>query len=180
VSTIGMLLSRHHRALLLAGIATVVAAVAGLSAVFLGDNRTGGSLDAVETAAQLESEPKQDLRPSLDCAFRPFNHNSGTAYYYFDVVISEGAAPQFHERAVVFGDGSRRAFEGDQRPLWDYTIDADGNSTITSMDGETRILLYGLKLGLPGIYPVEAGIRSTVLLNLGGECRQTNLMASAH
>lgn len=53
--------------------------------------------------------------------------------------------------------------------------DVDGTPTITSPDGATRILLYGLKLGTDGVLLIEAGIRSNAYRNLGGECRQTNL-----
>src|SRR4029079_15110396 len=38
----------------------------------------------------------------------------------------------------------------------------------------------GLKLGTAGILSIEAGIRSKVYRNLGGECRQTNLAGGAH
>ena len=50
--------------------------------------------------------------------------------------------------------------------------------SFTSSDGATRIVLYGLKLGAAGVFPVEAGIRSNVYRNLGGECRQSNLGGS--
>ena len=36
-------------------------------------------------------------------------------------------------------------------------LDGDGKPTITSSDGATRIVLYGLKLGVAGVLPVEAG-----------------------
>ena len=61
---------------------------------------------------------------------------------------------------------------------WTYGLDGDGKPMLTSSDGATRIVLYGLKLGAAGVFPVEAGIRSNVYRNLGGECRQSNLGGS--
>ncbi len=72
-------------------------------------------------------------------------------------------------------DGTRTNFDGDDRPAWTDGLDGDGKPTIISADGATRIVLYGLKLGVAGVLPVEAGIRSNEYRNLGGECRQTNL-----
>ncbi|MDH4982150.1 hypothetical protein [Hyphomicrobium sp. D-2] len=152
----------------------MAAAFVGIAALSLSDNPATTELD---TAAQAGREPAAtELRPSLDCAFRPANHNS--IYFYFDVAMNEGAEPRFFERAVVFGDGSRRAYEGDDRPVWNYSVDADGNATIASQSDETRIILYGLRMDIAGVWPVEAGIRSPVFFNLGGECRQANLVSA--
>lgn len=156
-------------------IATAVLAILiGGTALLLFDYPATTTLS---TAAQNDSKPlEKELRPSLDCAFRPAKHNS--VYFYFDVEVAEGAEPRFFERAIVLGDGSRTSYEGDDRPVWSYAIDADGNATITSQHDGTRILLYGLKMGAPGIWPIEAGIRSPVFYNLGGECRQANLVSA--
>lgn len=95
--------------------------------------------------------------------------------FYFDVDLSTPDQPRFYERAIVTGDGKRTNFTGNDRPAWGYALDADGKPTITSQDGANRIVLYGLKLGAAGTWPLEAGIRSNEYRNLGGECRQTNL-----
>jgi hypothetical protein len=79
---------------------------------------------------------------------------------------------------MLLADGTRKYFTANDRPAWTYGLDGDGKPTITSSDGATRIVLYGLKLGTAGVVPVEAGIRSNVYRDLGGECRQTNLGAA--
>lgn len=128
--------------------------------------------DTAETARQ---PPVSRLPPSLDCAFTAFMHSSTAIYFYFDVAISEGGSPRFYERAFVSVDGGRQAYAEDDRPEWTYGIDGDGRAGITSPDDATHIVLYDLKLGAPGIRTVEAGVRSNVFRNLGGQCRQTNL-----
>ncbi|WP_291171716.1 hypothetical protein [Hyphomicrobium sp.] len=130
--------------------------------------------------AKLPQQPSESLRPSLDCGFQAFMHSSTAVYFYFDVVLPEGETPRFYERAFVSADGARTTFDGDHRPIWTYGLDGDAKPTITSSDGATRIVLYGLKLGSPGILPIEAGMRSNVYRNLGGTCRQTNLGGSGH
>ncbi len=99
---------------------------------------------------------------------------------YFDVALAMGEQPRFFERAIASADQHRKNFDCDQRPTWTYSLDADGKPTIISSDAATRIVLYGLKLGVAGVLPVEAGIRSNEYRNLGGECRQTNLVGSDH
>ncbi len=159
--------------LMLAGIAAVV--LAGFVAVHLAGQP---SAPPTEAAEEPQAPSEQSLPPSLDCAFHNFTRTSAVVSFYFDVVLPKGETPRFYERAVVSGDGTRTSFAGDDRPAWTYSLDADGKPTITSSDGATRIVLYGLKLGAAGVLPVEAGIRSNVYRNLGGECRQTNLGGS--
>lgn len=130
------------------------------------------SKQAAETSRQ---PPVESLPPSLDCGFNAFMHNTTAVYFYFDVAVSEGETPRFYERAFVSADGNRQAYQGNDRPVWVFSLDADSYPTIASPDGVTRIVLYGLKLGAPGIREVEAGVRSIALRNLGGKCRQTNL-----
>ncbi|WP_195930353.1 hypothetical protein [Hyphomicrobium album] len=156
--------------LMLAGIAAVV--LAGFVAVHLAGQPSAPPQEAAE-AAQAPSE--ESLPPSLDCAFHNFTRTSAVVSFYFDVALPKGETPRFYERAILLADGTRSNFAGDDRPAWTYGLDADGKPTITSPDGAVRIVLYGLKLGVAGILPLEAGIRSNVYRNLGGECRQTNL-----
>ena len=131
--------------------------------------------------AEVSQEPAEEsLPPSLDCAFHNFTRTAAVVSFYFDVALAKGEQPRFFERAIVSADGTRKNFDGDQRPTWTYSLDGDGKPTIISLDGATRIVLYGLKLGVAGVLPVEAGIRSNEYRNLGGECRQTNLVGSDH
>ena len=161
--------SRLFAILVLAGIA-----VAGLVVVavvhFAGDQAPPPQNDV----ATVEP-PVADLPPSLDCAFHDMMRTHAVVSFYFDVDVVKDQTPRFFERAIVARDGTRTNFEGDGRPVWTYGFNEDRKPMITSSDGATRILLYGLKLGAAGILPVEAGIRSNVYGNLGGECRQTNL-----
>jgi len=113
--------------------------------------------------------------PSLDCAFNAVMHSSAVIYFYFDVAVSDDELPRFYERAFVSADGTRRTYDGDQRPSWTYDLDGTGQPTITAPDGATQIIIYGLKLGTSGEMSVEAGLRSQVFRNMGGVCRQTNL-----
>lgn len=125
---------------------------------------------------EARQKPSEDiLPPSLDCSFTAFMHSSTAVYFYFDTGFSKGETPRFYQRAVVLAEGERTTFEGDDRPLWGYGVNEDGEQTITSPDGATRIVLYGLTLGSPGVFPIEAGLRSNEFRNLGGQCRQTNL-----
>lgn len=152
------------------GVAT--AALAGLVVFQVLEPR---SKPAKAQTESTQTEPEEKLPPSIDCAFRPFMHTSAGVYFYFDVAVSKGEAPRFYQRALVSADGSRTSFAGNDRPVWTYSLDGDGKQVITSPDAATRIVLYGMKLGTPGILNIEAGIRSNVYRNLGGECRQTNL-----
>lgn len=128
-----------------------------------------------KTAEKRLQPPVDSLPPSLDCAFNAFMHSSTAINFYFDVTMPEGAPPLFLERAFVAADGDRQVYEDNDRPVWTYGRDGDNQPTITSPDGATTIVLYGLKLGLSGVGKVEAGVRSSVFRNLGGQCRQTNL-----
>jgi hypothetical protein len=133
----------------------------------------------LQEAADVPQEPSaESLPPSLDCAFHNFTRTAAVVSFYFDVELAKGEQPRFYERAVISADGKRTNFAGEHRPAWTYGLDGDGKPMLTSSDGATRIVLYGLKLGAAGVFPVEAGIRSNVYRNLGGECRQTNLGGS--
>lgn len=158
--------------LTLAGITAAV--VASLAAILM--FVSGGSSTPPKQVVRKEPST-ESLPPSLDCAFHDFTRGRVVVSLYFDVALSKGETPRFHERAIVSADGTRTAFEGDERPAWTYSLDEDGQQVITSPDGATRVVLYGLKLGTSGISTIEAGVRSNEYRNLGGECRQTNLRA---
>jgi hypothetical protein len=164
---------------------SVVLMAAGILAVvlmsFVAVHLAGQPSAPLKEAAEVPQEPSEEsLPPSLDCAFHNFTRTAAVVSYYFDVALPKGEQPRFFERAIVSADGTRTNFAGDHRPTWTYSLDGDGKPTITSSDGATRIVLYGLKLGVAGVLNVEAGIRSNVYRNLGGECRQTNLGGSDH
>ena len=158
--------------LALAGIAAAVA-VSIISVQLIG--RDAAPRPAQATAEAPTEPTEESLPPSLDCAFHDFMRTRAVVSFYFDVDLSTPDQPRFYERAIVTGDGKRTNFTGNDRPAWGYALDADGKPTITSQDGANRIVLYGLKLGAAGTWPLEAGIRSNEYRNLGGECRQTNL-----
>jgi hypothetical protein len=159
--------------LLLAGIA------AAILASFVPMGWVGQTSEPAQVAEDVSpGPPEEDLRPSLDCAFRNFTRTAAVVSFYFDVELQKGEEPRFYERAILLADGKRQDFAGRDRPVWIYGLDPDGKPQIISADSATRIVLYGLKLGTAGVLPVEAGIRSNVYRNLGGECRQTNLGAS--
>jgi len=161
---------------------SVILAVAGIAAAalvgFVAVRWAGQPSAPPQVAAEARQEPTEEsLPPSLDCAFHNFTRTAAVVSFYFDVELPNGAQPRFHERAIVLADGTRTNFAGNDRPAWTYS---DGKPTITSPDRAARIVLYGLKLGVAGVLAVEAGIRSNVYRNLGGECRQTNLGGSDH
>ena len=164
---------------------SVILTVAALAAVvlmsFVAVHLAGQPTALPKETAEVSPEPTaESLPPSLDCAFHNFTRTAAVVSFYFDVALPKGEQPRFYERAIVLADGTRTNFAGNDRPAWTYGLDGDGKPTITSSDGATRIVLYGLKLGVAGTLPVEAGIRSNVYRNLGGECRQTNLVGSDH
>lgn len=161
------------RTMILTATGVAVALLTGFLALQWFDRKP--AVPAKRAVAQPQQPPVSSLPPSLDCAFTAFMHSSTAIYFYFDVAVSNGAGPRFYERAFVSGDGVRQTYEGDQRPEWTYGIDEDSKPRIISPDGATHIVLYTLKLGSPGISTVEAGLRSNVFRNLGGQCRQTNL-----
>lgn len=159
---------------------SVMLMVAGTAAVLLigllvAYSSARPSAPSTKTAEARQTPSEAVLPPSLDCSFTAFMHSSTAVYFYFDASLSRAETPRFHQRAVVSAEGERTTFDGDDRPLWGYGLNEDGEPTITSPDGATRIVLYGLKLGSPGVFPIEAGLRSNEFRNLGGQCRQTNL-----
>ena len=161
----------------------VILVLAGIAAAVLASrvamHWAGHAPSHPNMAADVPQEPSEDsLPPSLDCAFHNFTRTGTVVSFYFDVALPKGEAPRFYQRAVVSTDGTRTNFAGEHRPAWTYGLDSDGKPAITSPDSDTRIVLYGLKLGTPGVLSLEAGIRSNVYRNLGGECRQTNLGGS--
>jgi hypothetical protein len=160
--------------------AAAIAAVVLMS--FVAVHLAGQPPAPLKETAEVPQEPTEaSLPPSLDCAFHNFTRTAAVVSFYFDVALPKGEQqPRFYERAVVSADGTRTNYAGDHRPTWTYSLDGDGKPTIISSDGATRIVLYGLKLGVAGVLPVEAGIRSNEYRNLGGECRQTNLGGSDH
>lgn len=161
---------KRYVILIVAGITTaVVASLAAILMLF----PSGSSTSPKQV---VRNEPAtESLTPSLDCAFHDFTRGRVVVSFYFDVALPKDENPRFHERAIVSADGTRTAFEGDERPAWTYSLDDDGQQVITSPDGATRVVLYGLKLGVSGVSTIEAGVRSNEYRNLGGECRQTNL-----
>lgn len=168
---------RHRpsgRTIFLALVGIAVAGLAGFGAMHFAGAPTS---PAVEDTHEPEMPADHTLAPSLDCAFHDMMRTHAVVSYYFDVDVRENDASRFYERAIVAENGTRTNFSGDRRPIWTYGLDGDGKPMITSPDGTERIVLYGLKLGTAGIWPVEAGIRSNRYRNLGGECRQTNLAA---
>jgi hypothetical protein len=164
---------------------SVILMVAGIAAAvlvgFVAVRWAGQPSAPPQEAAAAPQEPTEEsLPPSLDCAFHNFTRTAAVVSFYFDVELPKGEQPLFYERAILLADGTRTNFAGNDRPVWTYSLDGDGKPTITSPDRAARIVLYGLKLGTAGVLPVEAGIRSNVYRNLGGECRQTNLGGSDH
>ncbi len=117
----------------------------------------------------------EKLEPSLNCAFYDFMHAHIIVGFDFAVALAKGAPPRFEERAEGTGEGPKATFDSDHRPIWTYDNDEDGTPMITSPDGATRIVLYGIKLDTGGVVFSEAGVRSNEYRNLGGECRQVNL-----
>lgn len=155
-------------------------AAAGIATVLLGGSVAAYLCRQPSAPAQKPPEvattkPNDALPPSLDCSFTAFMHSSTAVFFYFDVEVPKGEPPRFFQRAFVSADGVRQNYEPAERPAWTYALDGDGRPMITSADGATHIVLYDLKLGASGSLPVEAGIRSNVFRNLGGQCRQTNL-----
>lgn len=139
---------------------------------FVGSRFSAPPANAPKTAG-TSSEPT--ALPTLDCAFHDFMRKHAVVSFYFDVSRKAGEQPRFFERALVLADGGATAFDGGERPEWSYALDSDGTPTLAAPDGETTIMLYGLKLGAPGDVLLESGIRSIAWRNLGGQCRQSNL-----
>jgi hypothetical protein len=145
-------------------------------AVVIATRLTGTSSAPAKTQAPAQEPVHHEDRPaSLDCAFHDFMRTHAVVSFYFDVALAKGLPPRFLERTILLADGTRKTFAGSNRPEWNYALDEDGKPTITSPDAATRIVLFGLKLGTPGVLSLEAGVRSNEYRNLGGECRQTNL-----
>lgn len=124
-----------------------------------------------------QSQVKQSP-PALYCVFYDFTHATVVVGFDFAVTLAKGEPPRFDERAEAARDGTRKTFEDNQRPNWTYVIDEDGAPMITSPDGATRIVLYGLKPEAQGELWVGAGLRSNEYRNLDGQCRQNNLGGS--
>lgn len=119
-------------------------------------------------------EAREKPIPSLNCVFYDFTRVSIVVGFDFAATLSDGAPPRFEERAKASRDGNQTIFEVGDRPIWAYAQDDDGHPTITSPDGATRIMLYGLKLDAVGAFFIEAGLRSNEYRNLNGQCQQAN------
>ncbi|HVZ05405.1 hypothetical protein [Hyphomicrobium sp.] len=129
---------------------------------------------APETVAPQQERAANMEAPSLSCLFYDFTHSRLIVGFDFAVASSKDASLRFHERAEAH-DGKQTTFDADHSPVWAYSRDDDGTPTITSPDGATRIVLYGLKPEAVGTVFIEAGVRSNEYKNLGGQCRQVNL-----
>lgn len=112
--------------------------------------------------------------PTLNCVFYDFTRASIVVGFDFAATLSNGELPRFEERAEASRDGRQTTFDAGQRPIWPYAHDDDGKPTITSPNGDTRIVLYGLKLDTAGAFFIEAGLRSNEYRNLNGQCQQAN------
>ena len=156
---------------------SVIFALAGIAAAVL------SVIVMVHSVRRLSSPPREvaaspqapakNLSPSLYCVFYDILHNGIVVGFDFAVALPKGASPRFDEKAEGTRDGTQTTFDADQRPTWAYAYD-DGTPTITSPDGATRILLYGLKPEIGGVLFIEAGLRSNNYRNLDGQCRQAN------
>jgi hypothetical protein len=93
----------------------------------------------------------------------------------FSVSFDDKGIPRFDERAEGRGGEAPTNFDAASLPVWNFGRDEDGTPTITSPDGATIIVLYGLKLNTAEAVLFEAGVRSNEYRNLGGQCRQVNL-----
>lgn len=122
---------------------------------------------------QVNAVPK----PTLYCDFYNFMHSSTVASFYFAVDPGAGDGPKYTELYVVENEGQKTDFGGPDQPpspQWSYAVDEDGTPTIASPDGATRIVLYGLKPKIGGVFWIEAGVRSDSYRNLEGKCRQAH------
>jgi hypothetical protein len=117
--------------------------------------------------------------PSLYCEFYDLSNTIVVVGFDFIVAFPANAPPHFSERYEGTQEGTR-TFDPDHRPSWSYALDDDGNQMITSPDGATRIMLYGLKPNTGGTLAVEAGLRSDDFRNLDGQCRQANFGGTSH
>jgi hypothetical protein len=129
---------------------------------------------------RTNSPTRQDLPvnagpATVYCVFYDFTHASVVVGFDFVVAVTDGAPLRFSQRSMAARDGTQISFDADQRPNWPYALDEDGAPQITSPDGATRIVLYGLKPEAKGEVWVGAGLRSNEYRNLDGQCRQNNL-----
>ncbi len=125
---------------------------------------------------QAAAQDKPAKEPTLYCNFYNFMHNAMVVSFYFVVNVADASQSRFSEIFVENADGVRTIYgdAGEPLPVWAYVLD-EGTPTITSPDGETKIILYGLKPKSPGVLWGEAGVRSNDYKNLGGRCRQAFL-----
>jgi hypothetical protein len=168
--------ARPHSRLLIFLLAAGVAAVLAII-VIVPSTRRGSSPQLVQAdRPQTISERKPSpllVSPSLYCAFNDFGHERIVVAFAFTVALQKSAQPRFEERYQGSNDGTR-TFDIGHRPAWPFAHDDDGTPVITSPDGATRIVLYGLKLDTGGVFLIEAGLRSNDYRNLDGECQQAN------
>lgn len=127
-----------------------------------------------QTSPSGQQEAQKAPVPTLNCAFYDFTRASIVVGFDFAADILKDGLPRFEERARASRDGNQTIFDAGDRPVWAYVPDDDGHPSITSPDGATRIILYGLKLDTAGAFFVEAGLRSNEYRNLNGQCQQAN------
>ncbi|MBA2126515.1 hypothetical protein DLM45_09815 [Hyphomicrobium methylovorum] len=157
--------------LLLAGIA-----VATLTVIFVAPSfyQTSTSETAAPQKEASAASPAA-AKPSMTCWFHDFTRATIVVRFDFDVAVPKDAPPRFMQTAQAERDGTEKIFEADDRPNWQYSLDEDDAPVITSPDGATRIVLYGLDLNAKKAVFLETGLRSNEYRNLGGRCRQANL-----
>ncbi len=163
-------------------ILAVAGAVAAVLAVGLGVYSLRQIMSPPDPVGALEPAPTQKplaaaFAPSLYCAFDDITRSSIIVAFDFAVAFQKDGSPRFGER-YIGSVGATQTFAADHSPTWPFAHDEDGTPTITSPDGATRIMLYGLKLATPGVLLIEAGLRSNTFRNLDGQCRQANFGAS--
>ncbi|MEW6438654.1 MAG: hypothetical protein AB1508_15960 [Pseudomonadota bacterium] len=136
-----------------------------------------------ELAASAETPAKKPpasvFTPSLYCEFYDYLHERVIVAFGFAVTLPKGAPPRFDEKYQGSRDGTQ-TFDAADRQAWPFAHDDDGTPMITSPDGATRIMLYGLKPDAAGAQIDEAGLRSNDFRNLDGQCRQANFNAKSN
>lgn len=141
-------------------------AAAGVAHVWLSKGRPN-------TAPQTPAVSRK-AAATLNCVFYDLTQASIVVAFDFVATRAKSQPPRFNQRAQASRDGMQKTFNGDEQPVWTYALDEDGKPKITSPDGETRIILYGLKLDTGGEFFIEAGLRSNYYRNLQGQCHQAN------
>ncbi len=171
------LMTRHGKLILLLGGAAIAVAAAIILTHAGRQIWSSPTEDAAPSQQVSVKVPASVFVPSLYCAFDDITRSSIVVAFDFAVSFGKGGSPRFDER-YIGTQGTTQTFSADHSPTWPFAHDEDGTPTITSPDGATRIMLYGLKLATPGVLLIEAGLRSNTFRNLDGQCRQANFDAS--